>query len=135
MLVSQVVVTKIIKQKSTNIRTKIIKEGKEVICPYLTDCINAIMKKCCFLKKLKEADVSSIHKKDDKCRKVNYRPISVLSGMSKIFKRIMSEQITQYFIGILSSLLSGFRHRDTAHNMPCFELLRLGKRVSIFRVQ
>ena len=29
--------------------------------------------------------------------------------MSKNFERIMSEQINQFFVGILSSLLSGFR--------------------------
>ena len=80
-----------------------------MICPYLTDCINATMDNCCFPDKLKETDVCVIHKKDDRCQKVNYRPISVLSAMSKIFERIMSEQINQFFVGILSSLLSGFR--------------------------
>ena len=97
------------KSKSGNIPTKIIQEAKEVICPYLTDCINATMDNCCFPDKLKEADVCAIHKKDDTCQKVNFRPISVLSAMSKIFERIMSEQINQFFVGILSSLLSGFR--------------------------
>ena len=58
---------------------------------------------------MKEADVSAIHKNGDKCQKTNYRPISVLPGMSKIFERIMNEQINQHFVGILSPLLSGFR--------------------------
>ena len=98
-----------IKSNSGNIPTKIIQEAKEVICPYLTDCINATMDNCCFPDKLKEADVCAIHKKDDTCQKVNYRPFSVLSAMSKIFERIMSEQINQFFVGLLSSLLSGFR--------------------------
>ena len=97
------------KSNSGNIPTKIIQEAKEVICPYLTDCINATMDNCCFPDKLKEADVCAIHEKDDTCQKVNYRPISSLSAMSKIFERIMSEQINQFFLGILSSLLSGFR--------------------------
>ena len=80
-----------------------------MIFPYLTECINATMDNCCFLDKLKEANVCAIHKKDDTCQKVNYRPISVLSATSKIFERIMNEQINQYFVGILSSLLSGFQ--------------------------
>ena len=58
---------------------------------------------------MKEAGVCAIHKKDDTCQKVNYRHISVLSAMSKIFERIMSEQINQFFVGILPSLLSGLR--------------------------
>ena len=72
------------------------------------------MHKCSYKKryfpdKLKEADVSAIHKNDDKCQKTNYRPISVLLGMSKIFERIMNEQRNQHFAGILSPLPSGFR--------------------------
>ena len=80
-----------------------------MICPYLSACINATIDNCCFPDKLKEADISAIYKKDDTCQKVKYRPISVLSAMSKSFERIMSEQINKYFVGILSSLLSGFR--------------------------
>ena len=57
------------KSNSGNIPTKIIQEAKEVICPYLTDCINATMDNCCFPDKLKEADVCAIHKKDDTCQK------------------------------------------------------------------
>ena len=47
-------------------------------------CINATMDNCYFPDKLKEADVCAIHKKDDTRQKVNYRPICVLSAMSKI---------------------------------------------------
>ena len=63
--------------------------------------------KCYFPDKLKEADVSTIHKNGDKCQKTNYWPNSVLPGMSKIFEWIMNEQINQHFVGILSPLLSG----------------------------
>ena len=118
------------KSISGNIPTKIKKEVKEVICPYLTDCINATMEKCCFPNTRQDADISAIHKKDDKCRRVNYRPISVLSSMSKI----MSEQITQYLLVYHLHCSLGF-DRDTAHTMLCFELVRLGKSVSMFRVQ
>ena len=97
------------KASSGNIPTAIIRDAKEVICPYLTSCINAVINNCYFPDKLKEADVTAIHKNGDKCHKQNYRPISVLPNMSKIIERIMSEQITQHFVGILSPLLSGFR--------------------------
>ena len=71
--------------------------------------MNIAINKCYFPDKLKEADVSAIHKNGDKCQKTNYRPISVLPGTSKIFVRIMNEQINQYFVGIMSPFLSGFR--------------------------
>ena len=49
------------KSSSGNIPTKIIQEANEVICPYLTDCINATMDNCCLPNKQKEADVCAIH--------------------------------------------------------------------------
>ena len=65
------------------------------------------MDNCCFPDKLKEAEANAIQKKDDTCQNVNNRPIIVLSAISKIFERIMNEQINQYFVGTLISLTSG----------------------------
>ena len=90
------------KPSSDNLPTKIIQKAKEVICPYLTDCINATMNNCLLPDKLKEADVCAIYMKGDPCQIGNYRPISILSAMSKIFERIMSEQINQFMAGMLS---------------------------------
>ena len=47
---------------------------------------------------------------------MNYRPISILSALSKIVERITSEQINQFMAGMLYPLLSGFRQRySTQH--------------------
>ena len=46
----------------SNIPIKIIRDAKEVICPFLTSCINVAINKCYFQDRLKEADVSAIHK-------------------------------------------------------------------------
>ena len=54
------------KASSGNIPTAIIRDAKEVICPYLTSCINAVINNCYFPDKLKEADVTAIHKNGDK---------------------------------------------------------------------
>ena len=97
------------KASSGNKPIKIILDAKEVICPYLTSCINVAINKCYFPDKLKEFDVSAIHNNGDKCQKTNFTPISVLPSMSTIFERIMNEQINEHFVGILSPLLSGFR--------------------------
>ena len=43
-----------------------------------------------------------------------------LPGLSKITEKAMSEQIYHYFLGMLSSLHSRFRPRQT-HNRPFFE--------------
>ena len=39
----------------------VIRDSKEVICPYLASCINVAINNCYFPDKMKEADVSSIH--------------------------------------------------------------------------
>ena len=99
------------KASSGNVPTVILRDAKEVICTYFTSCINVVINNCYFPDKLKEADVGVIHINGDKCQKLHYRPINVLPNMSQIIERIMSEQITQYFVGILTPLLSGFRKK------------------------
>ena len=50
--------------------------------------------------------------------KVNYRPISVLSSVSKCFERILKGQIDRFLKPILSNLLSGFREGyNTQHSL------------------
>ena len=97
------------KSSSGDIPTKIIDEAKDVLCPYLTDCINTAINNCCFPEMLKESYVTPIHKNKDTTQKVNYRPISVLQSIAKVFERIKFDQMYQYFANILSTLLSGFR--------------------------
>ena len=99
------------KPSSDNLPTKIIQEAKGVICPYLTDSINAAMDNCVFPEKLKEAEVRAIYKKGDPCQISNFWPISILSALSKIFERIISEQVNQFMASMLNPLLSGFRRR------------------------
>ena len=48
-------------------------------------------------------------KKDDKTDKKNYRPISLLSGMSKVFEKVMQKQIAHYVENFLSPFLCGYR--------------------------
>ena len=55
----------------SSIPTKIIQEAKEIICPCLTDFINATRDNSCFPGKLKESDVGGFHKEADRCQQVN----------------------------------------------------------------
>ena len=61
-VMAQVEALDVRKSCSGNIQTRVIKEAKEVICPFLTDCINAPISNCDFPDKLNEADVSAILK-------------------------------------------------------------------------
>ena len=55
------------------------------------------------------ADVNPIHKKDVRIKPENYRPVSVLTSTSKVFERVLHDQINSKMKGILSNKLCGYR--------------------------
>jgi hypothetical protein len=67
-----------------------------------------------FPSKLKLADISPIHKKLQTVLKSNYRPVSILAVVSKIFERIMDKQTNEYVIKYLSDYLCGYRKNYNA---------------------
>ena len=58
---------------------------------------------------LKHADVTPIHKKKDKRDKTNYRPVSILPNISKIYEKLIYNQLYEYVDDILSPSQCGFR--------------------------
>ena len=58
---------------------------------------------------LKLADVTSLHKGDERTSTKNCRPLSVLPTVCKVFERLMNKQITNCIEPCLSSVLCGFR--------------------------
>ena len=97
------------KSSSGNIPTDILKATKELTCPYLTDCINSATYDCKFSDKIKIAEPSPIYKNENPDFKGNYRPISVLPAVSKVYDRVLKDQINPYFHEILSNILYVFR--------------------------
>ena len=62
-----------------------------------------------FANGLKLADIVLVFKKDDSTLVKNYRPVSLLPIISKIFERIMLNQVTAYMNEYLSPHLCGYR--------------------------
>ncbi|XP_057308127.1 uncharacterized protein LOC130646012 [Hydractinia symbiolongicarpus] len=58
---------------------------------------------------MKLADICPLFKNEDRSSKLNYRPVSKLSSASKIFERILFDQIYEFIDSKLSPLLPGFR--------------------------
>ena len=88
----------------------------------LADCINKSFENGTFPDCLKEANVTPIFKKDDSLDKENYRPVSILPLLSKVFKKLIYEQLSNYIESFLSSILCGFRKaHNTQHTL--FKLL------------
>ena len=77
----------------------------------------------CFLNSLKEANITPIFKKDDQLDKCNHRPISILPLISKVYERLIYNQLSKYTERFLSQILCGFRKaHDTQHRL--FKLLQ-----------
>ena len=51
---------------------------------------------------MKYADVTPVHKKDDKTDKTNDRPIIILPNLSKVYDKLMYRQIFPYFDSVFS---------------------------------
>ena len=57
---------------------------------------------------LKLADITPIINKGDSTQAKNYRPVSVLYYVSKVFERIILKQLSEYIENILSPFLCGY---------------------------
>ena len=76
-----------------DISAKILGDSLSVYTKEITTIINNCLKDGRFANALKLADVSTVFKKDDDLNKENYRPVSILSHVSKVFERIFYKQI------------------------------------------
>ena len=71
----------------------------------------------CFPHELKKSETSPLYKSQDNLEPQNYRSLSVLTCLSKIFERVYNDQMGVYFKDILSTLLSAFRKRYGCHHV------------------
>ena len=92
-----------------SIPTKIIKDNCNIFARKLHIDFNNSIISGIFPNNLKLADVTPTHKKGDRTDKTNYRPISLLSTLSKIFERLLFYQMHDFTESILSKYQCGFR--------------------------
>ena len=99
-----------------NIPTDMLKQAIDIHLPIMTQIINMSIDNNCYPDDLKLAEVSPVFKKKNDLAKENYRSVSVLSHVSKIFERIMYQQIEDFMKDKLPNLLTGFRKNyNTQH--------------------
>ena len=77
--------------------------------PLLNIWNDEIVKNNRFPSKLKYADITPIFKKGDASLEKNYRPVSGLPVVSKVFERIMHKQISNHIETHLSPFMCGYR--------------------------
>ena len=83
--------------QSTDIPTKRIKENSDNFGDLIFGNYNNCVSYSIFLNPWKNAIITSVHKKGANTSKDNYRPVSILSNISKIYNRLMFKQISEYF--------------------------------------
>ena len=88
---------------------KMLKINKDYFAKLLSSNIDKCIDFCMFPDKLKLAEIIPIHKNGDRTAKNNYRPISLLPCISKLYERIFYNQLNTYFQVKLSKLQCGFR--------------------------
>ena len=94
---------------SDSIPPKILKISSEVSADTLYNLFNDMLKTGDFPDNLRLADITPVFKKKNPLHKVNYRPVSVLPSISKVFEKLMKNQISGYINNHLSPYLCGYR--------------------------
>ena len=99
-----------------DIPTDMLKHTTVIHLPIKTQIINISIDKNCYPDDRKLAEANPVFKKKDDLDKENYRLVSVLSYVSKVFERIMYQQIEDFMKDKLWNLLTGFRKsHNTQH--------------------
>ena len=107
---------------SSDILTKITKEFGDLFLIFINENFNLCLNRGQFPEIpsnfLQIAEVTPIYNKANLFQKDKYRQISFLSNISKIYERIMHNQINDFFINKLSKYQCGFRKGfETQHGL------------------
>ena len=112
-----------LKQSSTrgfdDIDSKILKISAPVICDSLTYLYNLCIQKSYFPNALKQAKIIPLFKSGNKEDPCNYRPISILSPVSKLFEKHLYNSISKHIKDndLLHPSQSGFRDKHSCHTV------------------
>ena len=108
---------------------EIFKKIATIIAPTLTSLINNSFNYGQFPDFLKIARITAVYKKGDKRNPSNYRPISSLPFVSKIFEKSMANRLMKFFdkYNIINATQFGFqRNKSTTHAIECLTDIMYG---------
>ena len=99
-----------------DIHTNILKQISDFFAFHVQKDSNASISPSKFPNDLKEADVIPVYKKKSKLSKENYRPISILPNISKVYERCLYDQMSKYFETRFSKFQCGLRKGYSAQH-------------------
>ena len=94
--------------QDTDTPTKIIKQNLDTFASFICKSFSNMIDSSTFPAALKLAYIKPVFKKGSKNSKENYRPVSILPNISKIYKRCMYKQISGYFGNFFFKFQYGF---------------------------
>ena len=104
------------KTSTAEIPVQVLKRYGDICLPPLTDLINNIANDGHWPIELGSANITPAHKNMSATNKENYRPISVLPPVSKVFGRLLCIKLSLFMKDKFSPLLCGFRKNyNTQH--------------------
>ena len=89
--------------------TKIIKNNPDIFSKFFQVNLNNTIETSTFLEQLKYADVKPVFGKDSRTDKINYRPISILLNVSKVYETCLNKQLGEYFQALLCKYQFAFQ--------------------------
>ena len=109
--------------------TKLLKTVKNSLLSPITIIVNQMLTTGIFPDNLKIAKVNPVFKKDDDTLFTNYRPISLLPTISKIFEKVIFTQLYNYFHEkkLFYNAQYGFREKHSTE----FAALELVDRITV----
>ena len=102
--------------QQSDIPSKSLKQNSDHFAEYFYENINQYISKSIFPSDLKLADVIPVYKNKSNNSKDNYRPVSILSNISKIYERCIYDQIQLFFDSLLSKYQCGVRRGYNAQH-------------------
>ena len=93
-----------------------IKQNVDIFTEYLFHEFEKSLEKSEYTSPFKFADITPVHKKGSRFEKNNYRPVSILPVLSKVFEKCLYKQISSYFNDIFSKYQCGFRKGFSAQH-------------------
>lgn len=105
-----------------NIRAELLKQIKDDVAPLISNLINKIMDTGECPRHFKVAIVRPLHKSGSKNDVNNYRPISLISNLSKVFEKVIKVRLTAFLerYNIISDKQYGFREGRNTQDAIAF---------------
>ena len=92
------------------------KVHRELSVP-ITTLLNTCISRGVFPEVMKCAELNPIYKKKDNLIEDNYRPVSVLTALSKIYESSLNDKLFQHFVGIFNKFLSAYRKGHSCQSL------------------